>query len=230
MRGAEPHRRFNEAPPQADETCKPTKSARSEAQPSEAGWSGLRPDRDHKSGPARTALALLHMPVILSPAARRLLDGPNYAHLATLLPDGAPKVEPVWVAREGDFALVTADAKSRKALNMGRDARVALSITDFADPYEQLLIRGRVVEQRSDPELRFLDALSQRYTSAPFPRRNWSSRVIFVIEPFLARHARFPLVHRPAPAAADPSAPAPATGDPPCRSSSATPSCAASGK
>lgn len=141
------------------------------------------------------------MPVVLSPAARRLLDAANFAHLATLLPDGAPKVEPVWVAREGDFVLVTTDAKSRKALNIARDARVALSIVDFGDPYEQLLIRGRVVEQRPDPELRFLDALSQRYTGAPFPRRRWSARAIFVIEPYLARHARVPLVHRPAPAA-----------------------------
>ena len=39
----------------------------------------------------------------LCPDARRLLDAPNFGHLATLMADGAPKVEPVWVAREGDL-------------------------------------------------------------------------------------------------------------------------------
>ncbi len=141
------------------------------------------------------------MPVVLGPAARRLLDAANFAHLATLQPDGSPRVEPVWVAREGDFVLVTTDAATRKARNIRQDARVALSIVDFADPYEQLLIRGRVVETRPDPELHFLDALSRRYTGAPFPRRSWRARAVFVIEPFLARHHESPLVHRPAPAA-----------------------------
>ena len=37
----------------------------------------------------------------LSDDARRLLDGASFAHLATLQADGSPKVEPVWVAREG---------------------------------------------------------------------------------------------------------------------------------
>jgi len=39
----------------------------------------------------------------LNTAARRLLDGANIAHLSTLQPDGAPKAEPVWVLRDGDF-------------------------------------------------------------------------------------------------------------------------------
>ena len=45
------------------------------------------------------------MTVALSDDARRLLDGANFGHLSTLMPDGAPKVEPVWVAREGDRVL-----------------------------------------------------------------------------------------------------------------------------
>ena len=76
----------------------------------------------------------------LGAEARRLIDGVNFAHLATLMADGTPKVEPVWVAREGDRVLVTTDAKSIKARNVERDARVALSVTAFDDPYDQLLI------------------------------------------------------------------------------------------
>jgi PPOX class probable F420-dependent enzyme len=75
--------------------------------------------------------------------ARRLLDGANFGHLATLMPDGAPKVEPVWVWREDDRVLVTTDAKSLKARNVQRDPRVALSVTADEDPYEQHRARDR---------------------------------------------------------------------------------------
>jgi PPOX class probable F420-dependent enzyme len=128
-----------------------------------------------------------------------LLDGANFAHLSTLQSDGSPKVEPVWVGREGDRVLVTSDAGTLKGRNIERDPRVALSIIDFDNPYDQLLIRGRVVEVRPDDDLSVLDALSQRYTSAPFPRRKWKRRAVYVIEPSVARHYRSPLVHNPSP-------------------------------
>src|SRR5436305_3116769 len=114
--------------------------------------------------------------------ARRLLDGANFGHIATLMPDGAPKVEPVWVGRDGDRVIVTTDGRSIKAENLSRDGRVALSVTSYDDPYDQLLIRGRVVELRPDEDLRVLDALSQKYLHQPFPRRRWSHRVVLVID------------------------------------------------
>jgi PPOX class probable F420-dependent enzyme len=141
----------------------------------------------------------------LGDAARRLLDGVNVGHLATLMPDGAPKVEPVWVARDGDRVLVTTDSQSIKARNAVRDARVALSVTAADDPYEQLLVRGRVVEIRPDDDLSVLDAMSRKYLDGPFPRRRWSRRAVLVIEPDLARHRRAPL-RQPARGEAGPAA------------------------
>ena len=132
----------------------------------------------------------LLMAVPLNAAARALLDGPCFGHLATLMPDGAPKVDPVWVLREGDHVLVTSDAKSIKIVNTARDARVSLSIVARDDPYDQLLVRGTVVERRGDPDLAALDAFSEKYLGKPFPRRKWSERVVLVIEPELARHYR----------------------------------------
>ena len=132
----------------------------------------------------------------LSPDARRLVDGVNFAHLATLMPDGSPKVEPVWVGREGDRLLVATDAGTIKARNIEGDSRVALSITAADDPYEQLLVRGRVDEVRADDDLAVLDALSQKYLGEPFPRRTWSARVVLVIEPDVARHYVSPLRHQ----------------------------------
>ena len=127
--------------------------------------------------------------------AARLLDGRNFAHLSTLMPDGAPKVEPVWVVREGDRILVTTDAKSLKARNVARDARVALSVVAFDDPYEQLLVRGTVSEVRDDPDLSVLDTFARKYLGTEFPRRKWSARVVLVVEPALTRYHRSPLRH-----------------------------------
>ena len=133
------------------------------------------------------------MPATLSAAARALLDGANVGHLATLRPDGSPKVEPVWVGREGDLVLVATDRNSLKARNVDHDPRVALSVTAFDDPYEQLLVRGRVTEVRPDADLAVLDELSEVYLGSEFPRRKWSDRVVLVITPHLARHHRSPL-------------------------------------
>ena len=130
----------------------------------------------------------------LDEAAKRLLDSAPFAHLATLQPDGAPKAEPVWVGREGDRLVVATDRKTLKARNMDADARVALSIVAFENPYEQLLVRGRVVEVRADDDLRALDALSAKYLGTPFPRRKWSSRVVYIIALDVARAYTSPLV------------------------------------
>ena len=57
------------------------------------------------------------MATALSAEIRTLLDRPNFAHLATLMPDGSPQSAPVWVTREGDRILVTTGDGSLKARN-----------------------------------------------------------------------------------------------------------------
>jgi len=133
----------------------------------------------------------------LSDDAKRLIDAPNIAHLTTLMEDGFPKAEPVWIGRDGDRIIVCTDHKSIKGKNIYRDPRVALSITDFDNPYEQLLIRGRVVEARDDGDLAIMDVLSQKYIGAPFPRRKWPSRVAYYVEADVARYYLSPLKHTP---------------------------------
>ena len=131
--------------------------------------------------------------VTLNDDARRLLDGANFAHLTTLQPGGHPKSDVVWVAREGDLILVATDAKSLKARNAAADPRVALSLVSFTDPYDQLLVRGRVLEIRPDDDLTVLDAMALKYLGTPFPRRKWSQRVVLVLEPRVVRAYRSPL-------------------------------------
>lgn len=133
----------------------------------------------------------------LSEAACQLLEGANFGHLATLQPDGAPKVDPVWVGREGNLVLIATDGGSLKAKNVLADPRVALSVIAYDDPYRQLLIRGRVTERRADDDLAALDALAQKYLGSLFPRRRWSERLVLAITPDVVRTYKSSLRHEP---------------------------------
>ena len=114
---------------------------------------------------------------------KALLDGPNFAHLATLRKDGSPQVDPVWVAREDDRILVGTGEGTVKAKNSRRDPRVGLSIVGYRNPYDEAMIRGRIVERRPDPDLLVMDEISRKYTGKEFPWRAREGRVVLVIEP-----------------------------------------------
>jgi PPOX class probable F420-dependent enzyme len=133
----------------------------------------------------------------LSQEVKQLVDRPNFAHLSTLMPDGSPQSVPVWVGREGERIVVCTGEGSLKATNTRRDPRVALSIVDFQNPYEEAQLRGRVVERRPDPDLRIMDPVSHKYTGKPFPLRNPQGRVALVIEIERARYAKLPFEHTP---------------------------------
>ena len=89
-------------------------------------------------------------PVRLSDEVRELLDGPNYVHLSTIRSDGTPRNWVVWTATQGDRILVCTGEASWKARDMLRNPAVALSVTDFANPYRMAAVQGRVVEVRDD--------------------------------------------------------------------------------
>jgi PPOX class probable F420-dependent enzyme len=137
------------------------------------------------------------MPVALSTEAKALIDRPNFAHLATVMADGSPHSVPVWVGREGDRLLVCTSEGSLKARNTRRDPRVAVSIVDLNNPYEEVQLRGRVVERRPDPDLATMDPVSHKYTGKPFPMRGHEGRVALVIEIERARYAKLPFAHTP---------------------------------
>jgi PPOX class probable F420-dependent enzyme len=133
----------------------------------------------------------------LSDDVKRLIDGPNFAHLATIMADGSPQVAPVWVSRDGDRVLIGTSSTSLNARNAARDPRVALSVIDFANPYEEAQIRGRVVEQRPDPQLATKDAVSRKYTNAAFPWRDPATSITLVVEVDRVKYAKLPFRHTP---------------------------------
>ena len=137
------------------------------------------------------------MTINLSEDAKRLIDRPNFAHLATLMPDGSPQSVPVWIGREGERLVVCTGEGSLKAKNTQHDPRVALSIVDFDDPYSEVQIRGRVMERRSDPQLKVMDPISHKYTGKPFPFRAPEGRVALIIEVEKERYTKLPFERTP---------------------------------
>lgn len=91
-----------------------------------------------------------------------LFDDDAFASLATVLPDGAPHVVPVWVGYDGDHILTAGGQEHRRHANMQREPRVALTISTPADPYRVLLVRGEVVEMAEEGGLAFLDEQARR--------------------------------------------------------------------
>jgi PPOX class probable F420-dependent enzyme len=133
----------------------------------------------------------------IPPDVRALLEKANIVHLSTLRADGSPRNWPVWVGLEGDSILVCTSDTQRKANDMLRDPRVGLSVVDAHDPYMMASLEGRVVEMRRDEGCRFMDPISIKYTSAPFPSRG-PDRVCFVIAVERAWRRKLGLRHRPA--------------------------------
>jgi PPOX class probable F420-dependent enzyme len=134
----------------------------------------------------------------LSAEVKQLVDGPNFAHLATLMSDGSPQSVPVWIGREGEHLIICTGEGSLKAKNTRRDPRVALSIVDFRNPYEEVQIRGRVAGRRPDSDFKYMDAISHKYTGKPFPFRNAEGRVALMIEVDKVRYTKLPFEHTPA--------------------------------
>jgi len=119
---------------------------------------------------------------MLDPDVRRVLDGTSIAHLATVLPDGSPHTVPLWVDTRGEQVVFLTGPDSRKARNLRRDPRMALSIAPVDNPFVPVVVRGRVVEWlEGDAAWEIIDRISAKYTGAPYPRQE--ERVVAVVEP-----------------------------------------------
>jgi len=133
----------------------------------------------------------------LQPEVQSLLSRPNFAHLSTLMPDGSPNTTPVWMGLEGDRIVICTGEESLKARNLRRDPRLSISVVEFENPYEEVQIRGHVIEFRDDSKLETMDKISYRYIGAPFPMREYPNRIAIVIEVEKARYTKLPFQHTP---------------------------------
>jgi PPOX class probable F420-dependent enzyme len=118
---------------------------------------------------------------MLNPAVRNAVESTSIAHLATVLPNGSPHSIPLWVSTLDDKIIFLTGPNSQKAHNLRRDPRVALSLAPVDNPYEPIIIRGRVVDWiTGDEGWQLVDQIAKKYTGQPYSRD--LDRVIGVIE------------------------------------------------
>lgn len=121
--------------------------------------------------------------------AQELIDGKNFATVATIQPDGSPQASVVWVKRDGDDVLYSTVKGRRKHANLTSDPRTSLVITPSDNPYEYVEIRGASV-LADDPDGVLIEELSQKYTGLPFEDAPGNQRVIVrVIPTHVVQHA-----------------------------------------
>ena len=120
------------------------------------------------------------MSVELDAIPAELFGGGHVVHLATVRADGAPQSRPLWtIVHAGDVVFFT-QPSSPKARDIGRDPRVALSVTDKRNPYRSAWVRGRIGRTiEGDDALAIIDQISDAYIGKPFPMR---SGTVYVVE------------------------------------------------
>jgi PPOX class probable F420-dependent enzyme len=118
-------------------------------------------------------------------AYRDLFNKPAFAHLVTLMPDGSPQVTPVWVDLQNGHVVVNTAKGRLKDRNMRRDPRVALAISDPANPYRYLQIRGRVGDISEQGADAHIDKMAKKYLGKDkYPgRQPGEVRVLYRITP-----------------------------------------------
>jgi PPOX class probable F420-dependent enzyme len=121
------------------------------------------------------------MTTTLDSNLKNLLDGTPIAHVATLLPDGAPHTVPVWIGTHEGRVVIMTGPDSQKARNLQRDPRVAISLTPPDDPSTPVVLRGHVTSWlRGAAGWSIVDQLAQKYIGGPYGRDQ--ERVVGLIE------------------------------------------------
>jgi len=106
-----------------------------------------------------------------------------FAHLALVLRDGTPHVTPVWFDWDGTHLIINTARGRVKDRVLNRRPTVALAISDPADPYRSLQIRGQVVDSTEAGARDMIDQLSLKYEGRLYPWYRGETRVTYKILP-----------------------------------------------
>jgi PPOX class probable F420-dependent enzyme len=119
----------------------------------------------------------------LTEKAKALVARPLLANIATVDAEGRPQLTPVWIDLQGeDLAFNTAKGRAKEA-NLSKNPNVAVSVVDPDDPYNVVVVRGKVeaTEEGADA---FIDSLAKKYLGVDtYPMRQPGEvRVTYVVK------------------------------------------------
>jgi PPOX class probable F420-dependent enzyme len=107
---------------------------------------------------------------------RRFLEEVRLCHFATIGPDGAPRVRPLWYLYEdGAFWLTTRTEVRRTGADLVAGSPAALSIGSEDQPYRAVLAHG-TPEIWEEDRGRWLERIALRYGEAQ--GRRWLARAL----------------------------------------------------
>lgn len=119
----------------------------------------------------------------LDPSLHQMATSKHFAALTTLMPDGQPQTQLMWVHADDDHLLINTEVGRQKFRNVERDPRVTVTVFDAENPYRYIEARGRVVEKVTGDAARDqIDELSQKYTGGPYANPIGTERVILRIQ------------------------------------------------
>jgi PPOX class probable F420-dependent enzyme len=98
-----------------------------------------------------------------------LLRAPSTCYITTLMPDGSPQLTQTWVDTDGQHILINSVVGYQKLRNVERDPRVAVAVSDPANPIRYISVRGRVTATTTDGAADHIEELAQKYLGRPYP-------------------------------------------------------------
>src|SRR5205085_6024580 len=124
------------------------------------------------------------MASLSDPGASDLLEHPNYAVVSTLNRDGSIHSTVVWISAEDGVVAVNSAIGRIWPSNLERDPRVTVLVSESANPYHFLEVRGTATPDREHAD-EHINALAKKYIGQDeYPyRRSGEQRIKFLIEP-----------------------------------------------
>ena len=114
----------------------------------------------------------------------RVLNGKNFATVATVMPNGSPEATVVWIETDGTYIYFNTAMHRLKARNLQRDPRVAITVIDCEHPYDDVLAIRGTAELILEGANEHIDKLSRMYEDKPFGDwRPGQTRVIVKVTP-----------------------------------------------
>ena len=100
---------------------------------------------------------------------KALATGKNFAAMTTLMPNGQPQTQLMWVHADDDHVLINTEVGRQKFKNVTKDPRVTVTVFAADNPYQYVEARGRVESHEAGDVARAdIDDLSQKYMGAPY--------------------------------------------------------------